>query len=354
VSRKRPSVVRLIVFLFPILFVYVTQTCFAQAPIIGIVEIYGARKIPVAEIRRVANATAGGRLPASKAIVEDKLQGIEGIETASLEAACCESGKIILYIGVLEAGGPSVNFHDYPTDSPDLPEAVSAAYAHFLQEVNEATRAGATAEDLTQGHSLLSFPAARDAQTAFIPVANEYAMQLRDILRRSAEADHRAMVAYVLGYHADKKEVLNDLDYALHDPDSTVRSNAARALAAIAVYAKLNPSAGVVVQPSGFVELLNSAVWTDRNNAAIALVTLTESRDADLLKQIREAALPSLVEMAKWKHAPHALSAYILLGRSAGIKEDELQAAWAKGDREGVIARATSSGRKSNPPGSLK
>jgi hypothetical protein len=287
-------------------------------------------------------------------MVEDKLRGIDGIEDASLEAACCEAGKIILYIGVRETGAPPLTIHENPTDSPDLPEAVSSAYAHFLQEVNEATRAKATEEDLTHGHSLLAFPAAREAQTAFIPLANEYAMQLRDILRRSAEADHRAMAAYVLGYHADKKEVLDDLDYALHDPDPTVRSNAARALAAIAFYAERNPTSGVRVQPASFVELLNSAVWTDRNNAGIALVTLTESRDPQLLKQIRESALPSLVEMAKWKHAPHALSAYILLGRSAGIQEDELQTAWSNGERDRIISRATSSNTKSDPPGNPK
>jgi hypothetical protein len=347
VSRTRPSVVRLIGFLLPLL-------SLAQTPTVGIIEIYGARKIPVAEIRRVANATAGGRLPASKPIVEDKLRGIEGIEDASLEAACCEAGKIILYIGVLEAGTPAIAFHEQPTDSPDLPEAISAAYARFLEQVNEATRARATDEDLTQGYSLLSFPAAREAQTAFIPLANEYADQLRDILRRSAEADHRAMAAYVLGYHAQKKEVLEDLDYALHDPDATVRSNAARALAAIAFYAQHNPSSGINIQPSSFIELLNSAVWTDRNNAAIALATLTESRTPELLKQLRATALPSIVEMAKWKHEPHALSAYILLGRTAGIDENELQAAWSKGERERIIARATSSGTKSGQPGSPK
>ena len=142
-------------------------------------------------------------------MVEDKLRGIAGIEDASLEAACCEAGKIILYIGVREAGVPSITLHESPTDSPDLPEAVSAAYARFLQQVNEATRAQATDEDLTQGHSLLAFPAAREAQTAFVPLADEYAMPLRDILRRSAEAEHRAMAAYVLGYHSDKKEVVD-------------------------------------------------------------------------------------------------------------------------------------------------
>jgi hypothetical protein len=87
--------------------------------------------------------------------------------------------------------------------------------------------------------------------------------------------------------------------------------------------------------------MLNSAVWTDRNNAAVALVSMTESRPQDVLAMIRKQALPALVEMARWKHLPHALPAFILLGRTAEIPETELQAAWAKGERERIIARAS-------------
>jgi hypothetical protein len=64
------------------------------------------------------------------------------------------------------------------------------------------------------------------------------------------------------------------------------------------------------------------------------------------LRQLRERTLPSLIEMARWKHLPHALPAYILLGRTAGIPEKELQDSWAKGERERVIAFASSSKMK--------
>jgi len=46
---------------------------------------------------------------------------------------------------------------------------------------------------------------------------------------------------------------------------------------------------------------------------------------------------PALTEMARWKHLPHALPAFILLGRMAGRSESEIQAAWAKGEREIVL-----------------
>jgi len=326
--------VRLVLFLLPVL-------CLAQVPTIGVVEVFGTRKIAPDDIRRIVGVAPGARLPSSKGAVEDRLQAIKGVDSASLEGACCENGKVILYIGIHEEGGPPLSFRDYPTESPDMPEPVSKAYSKFLDRVQEAGKAGEGTEDLTAGHSLLANPAARQAQMDFIPLANTHAAELRDILRRSSDSDHRAIAAYVLGYSPDKKAALEDLAYALHDPDATVRSNALRAIAAIAVYAVKNPSAELRVQPSWFVELLNSPVFTDRNNAAIALVTLTESRDPGVLEEIRTGALLSIVEMARWKHLPHALPAYILLGRTAANKENELQDAWSKGERDRIIATAT-------------
>ena len=58
------------------------------------------------------------------------------------------------------------------------------------------------------------------------------------------------------------------------------------------------------------------------------------------LAHLRERALPALIEMARWKHLAHALPAFILLGRMAGLPETEIQEAWKSGDRERVIARA--------------
>jgi tape measure domain-containing protein len=270
---------------------------------------------------------------------------MDGVDGASLEATCCDSGNVILYVGIHETGQPSVEFHDYPADGIDMPEAVSQAYTRFLEQAREAGRAGGT-EDLTQGHSLLSNPAAREAQMAFIPLAKEYGPQLHDILYKSSDEDHRAIAAYVLGYSADKKTVLMDLAHGMRDPDPTVRANAARAVAAIAVYAEQNPDAGILIDPPWFIELLNSPVWTDRNNAAVGLVTLTESRQPAILSQLRQQALSSVLEMARWKHLPHALPAYILLGRTAGIPEAELQSAWSKGERDRIIAKAAAASSK--------
>ena len=141
-------------------------------------------------------------------------------------------------------------------------------------------------------------------------------------------------------------KVLDDLFFAIRDPDDTVRSNAIRALGAISVKAKLDPDSGLKIPPTWFIEMLNSVVWTDRNYAAASLTTLTDSRDPATLDQIRERALPSLIEMAKWKHLEHALPGYILLGRVAGIPENELQDAWKDGNRDQMIDRALAAIKK--------
>ena len=108
-------------------------------------------------------------MPPSKGAVEDRLQAIKGVESASLEAACCEDGKVILYIGIHEEGGPPLAFRDYPTESPDMPEAISKAYSQFLDRVQEAGKAGEGSEDLTAGHSLMANPGGTSGADGFYP-----------------------------------------------------------------------------------------------------------------------------------------------------------------------------------------
>ena len=56
--------------------------------------------------------------------------------------------------------------------------------------------------------------------------------------------------------------------------------------------------------------------------------------------------VPALAEMSRWKTLEHALPAFILTGRVAGLSEQQIQDAWTRGDRESVIAAAT--GKKKN------
>ncbi len=320
----------------------------AQGPDIGTINFYGLREVSESEVRAVLGATEGGKLPRSKADTEEAIEDLPGIVRARLEAVCCDDGKAILYVGIEERGAPHFSLRDPPSDPVLLPEEIHETYVRFLAAVGEAVRQNDTEEDLTQGHSLMRNPACRGHQERFLEQAEKHLDLLRDVLRNSADEEHRAIAAYVLGYAPDKKAVVDDLLYALRDPDGTVRDNAMRALAAIEVLARLKPTLGIKIPPTWFVEMLNSIIWTDRTTAAVNLVNLTEDRDPATLAQIRERALEALIDMARWTHLPHALPAYILLGRVLGMQEKAIQEAWSNGKHLEVVeqARQLAAGKK--------
>ena len=232
-------------------------------------------------------------------------------------------------------------FRSAPDDpvrlSPDVVEAGEA----FMRALMDAVRRGDAGEDDSKGHSLMHDPTARAVQEQFIAYAARDLNQLRDVVRRSGEATHRALAAQILGYASDKRAVVDDLVYGMRDPSESVRNNAMRALAVIAEFAGGSPDRGVRVPYEPFVDLLSSPFWTDRNKASFALEELSTKRDPQLLQTLRAQALPALVEMARWKSDGHAGAAFFLLGRIGGLSEDEIRAAWERRDREAVIRAAS-------------
>lgn len=312
----------------------------AQAPAVGDINFYGLRKITPERILATVNLKAGSPLPPSKGEMEEAIANVPGVLLARVEAVCCEGPRAIVFIGVEEKGSPHAAFRSDPAGEGTLPPELVDSYQRFLGAVARAASEGNAAEDLTAGHSLMSDPAARAVQSEFVSFAETHLPLLRDVLRSAAEPEQRAIAAAVIDYAPRKQDIVNDLQYALQDPDESVRANAARSLKAIAVLAAKQPSLGLKISPTWFVELLNSVVLSDRVEAAGALVTLTDRGEASVLQLIRERALPSLEEMARWKTPRYALPPYLLLGRVAGLPEDEIQQSWEKGDRETVISKA--------------
>ncbi len=323
----------------------------AQSPSVGVIDFYGLRKVTVPQIRAVLSVKEGDPLPKSKGDVEESLESVRNVVRARLEAVCCQDGQAILYVGVEERGAPHFDYNPAPAGDARVPAEVHAVYALFLAAVNRAARQSDTTENLAEGHSLLSDPAAREQQLRFVPLAEKHFSILKDVLKNSSDEEHRAMAAYVLGYTRNKRAVVSDLQVALRDPDDTVRNNAMRALGAIAVVAARQPAdtepeQRIVVQPTWFVEMLDSLIWTDRETALNVLVTLTERRDPYVIDHLRERALPSLAEMARWKHLAHALPAFILVGRVGGLSENEIETAWSGNGREDLIKQVLQPGRK--------
>ncbi len=320
----------------------------ADGPRVGDVEFYGLHKLSDQKLLHVLHLAPGDPLPPSKGDLEDELEKVPGVVLAHVEAACCEDGKTTLFIGIEEKGAPHLAFHSAPDGDALLPGDMVEVYRQFLDAVRDAAHRGSTAEDLTSGHSLMADSHVRLLQFQFADFAGAHLDLVRNVLRGSDDAEQRAMAATIIGYAPDKKEVLNDLEDAMQDPDEAVRANALRALNAIAVLARLQPGAGIRVPATWLVEMLNSIVLSDRTRATDALVSLTE-QDRAALDQVRARALDSVVEMAQWKNLRYALPSFILAGRLAGMNEQEIQKAWTSGDRQTVIALALGSKPKKKP-----
>jgi hypothetical protein len=313
----------------------------AQTPKTGDINFYGLRKLTPEKVLRTLELKSGDPLPASKGDFEDRLELIPGVAAARVEAVCCEGADAILFIGIEERGSPHFDTRQPPAGTASLPEEVMAAYREYMGAVERAAQLGNAAEDLTAGESHIADIPARLFEDRLSGLAADQIEVLRDVLRNGAEPDERAVAAAVIGYTPKKAEAIRDLQYALQDAEPAVRANAVRAMRAIAVLAQQRPELGLRIEPTWMVEMLNSIVLGDRQQAALALLTLTEKRDAATLELIRTRALPALVDMARWKTLRYALPAFLLVGRTAGVSEKEMMDQWRQGDRDTVIEKAT-------------
>jgi hypothetical protein len=310
-------------------------------PPIGLVEFYGLRHVEEAPLRHALGLRVGDPLPESAEDIVTRLERVPGVAEARLEGVCCNDGRMVVFVGIREAGGESLTFFPPPDGAARLPEDVLKAGADFERALMAAVMRGNADEDRSHGHSLMHDPAARAIQERFPQFANRDLSLLRTVLHTSSEPRHRALAAQVIAYASDKRAVVDDLRRAMRDPEPEVRNNATRALALFADFAREHPASGLSVPPAPFVDLLNSIVWTDRNKASAALLALTERRDAALLAELRQRALSSLIEMARWKSPGHARMPFVVLGRVAGMPEEDIEAAWERRDPDALVRAAT-------------
>jgi hypothetical protein len=316
----------------------------AQAPRIHDINYYGLHKVTAEKIQSVTGLTKGGTITASKGDLEDKIDKISGVVLVRVEALCCEGAAVDLFIGIEEKGAPHPVFHSAPEGTAALPQEILDTYAKFLAAVERAAARGNSTEDLTAGYSMMDDPEARAFQPRFVTFAADHFDWLRDVLRNSADAGQRAVAAAIVGYGADKQQAAGELQYAIGDPDGSVRSNAMRALAAIAVYGGARPDSHIRIAPTWLVEMLHSIVLEDRLEAARTLVVLTDAPNPGALDLVRERGLDALREMARWTALRYALPPFLLLGRVAGLADKEIHARWESGDRSAVIEKALALG----------
>ena len=312
-------------------------------PRVGLIEVYGAHRVSEQKIRNALGAKIGDPLP-SREEVEARVAKVPGVLYSHVEAACCNERKMILYVGIEERGEPHVQYHDTPSGSVALPPALIDGYRKLLEDAAASIRGRNADQDLTNGFSLMADPDSRELQLSFLPAVEKNLALVDQVVRQAGDSEQRAAAAYLLQYGPrgprTNKTIVNGLQYALRDSDDDVRANAVRALQAVAIGAKLHPDQQIQIQPTWFIELMNSIVWTDRRNATLALVDLTEDRDPATLQLLRERALPAVIEMAHWHDLEHALPAFILAGRIAGLDEQKIKATWVAEDRDAILKQA--------------
>jgi hypothetical protein len=317
-----------------------------QLPI-GIIDFYGLQQVSADDVRRVLTFKEGdtialeGERPAILSDSEKRITALPGVERATIELVCCDEGRAIVFVGIQEEGAPVLRFRPAATGAARLPADVVEAGDQLSTALMAAVQRGDAGEDDSQGHALAHDPATRRVQERFIGYAARDLPLLREVLRESADAAHRALAAQVLGYAADKQSVVGDLVQAMTDPSEDVRNNAMRALMVFAASSTGEGRPPLRVPHAPFVSLLHSPVWTDRNKASGALLALSASRDPDLLAMLRARAIGPLAEMARWKSAGHAFAAFMILGRIAGGSDEATQTAWDNGERERIIAAAS-------------
>ena len=314
---------------------------------IGIIDFYGLRQVTESEARRVLTikegdtiSVAGDERPSVLTESERRLSTLPGVRRAHTELVCCDAGRSIIYVGIEEKGAAKLHFRQEPKEPVRLRTDIVQAGEEFSEALWAAVKRDSATEDDSQGHALSQDPAMRAVEERFLVYAARELKGLRRVLRDSSDAKHRALAAQILGYAANKQQVVGDLAYAMSDPSETVRNNAMRALAVFANTAQSSSRTKLRVPYEPFISLLNSPIWTDRNKASLALVSLTAHRDPQLLEKLRREAIAPLVEMARWKSEGHAMPAFLILGRIAGQSDEAAQAQWSRGDRESVITGA--------------
>ena len=280
----------------------------SQIPVVGEINFYGLHRVTPERILGALKLKSGDPLPPSKGDMEDTISNVPGVVRARVEAVCCQGESAVLFMGVEERGAAHPAFRSDPSGAATLPDPIAELYTRFPA----------------------SEPDLRDYAAGHLEV-------LREVVRTASAPEQRAMAAAMLAYVPAKPSVTSDLQYALQDPDESVRANAARSLGSLA---ESDSALQSKIAATWLVELLNSIVLSDRLESVKALLTLTESGNPAALQQLRERALPSLAEMARWNTPRYALTAYLLLGRVAGVPEKQVHDSWEKGDRETIIRKA--------------
>lgn len=310
---------------------------------IGSIDFFGTANVDVATIQAALPIHPGDQLTEQQLSTgQGKAQLLVtrtlGHKATDVKMVCCDtSGGWMLYVGLGGSNTTPIKILPSPTGQTCLPEPALELYRQVVAAYKRALEKGNNGEDDSQGFALSSDPETRKIQLQIraYALANEQTVQ--QALQSCEKREDRVAAATILGYATHSKEQIAALVQATRDPNVATRNNSVRALA---VMASANPDAAIEIPAAPFIDMLNSGEWTDRNKSGSLLEKLTRKRDPNLLRLIQASAMPSLIEMSRWKNPAHAVYYRMILGRIAGIPEDQLQKLVKSGKVEEIIQAA--------------
>lgn len=310
---------------------------------IGEIEFFGTNGLDTGQIRASMPSVVGREVSRVevdqiKASIRETVRQATGHLPTDVALVCCDArGMATIYIGLAnQTAGSSFQYKPAPTVSIRLPDRVVRLYEESMELDVEAVQKNAV-EDRSKGYALSLYPPLRAKQLALREYALKYETLLHRVVLRSANSKQRAMAAHILGYARQTRPQILTLVSASSDPNEGVRNNAVRALG---ILARASGEIAKSIPANSFIDMLNSGTWTDRNKGNRLLAVLSAKRDPRLLNQLRVRALASLIEMARWRDRLHADDARMILGRVAGLPEDQMMKLVAAGEVEQIVSAA--------------
>jgi len=310
---------------------------------IGTIEFFGTSGINVQSVRSVLpvheqDALTEDQMPAVRNRITKAIESVVGHPPTDVSFVCCnDQQSLMIYVGLGGSNTVIPTLFPEPNGSTCLPRRAVALYDQAMDAVAHASEKNNTGEDDSRGYALAYDPGLRAQQLAMHRYALTHAQIIELALRNCRQPEHRRAAAEILGYATKSETQIRDLVHASHDADEGVRNNAVRALW---VLATSSAKVASEISANGFIEMLNSGVWEDRNKAGMLLMTLTRTRPASLLRRLRSEALQSLIEMARWRDASHSYSYKTILGRIAGFDDAHVEQLIQNGKVDEIVSAA--------------
>jgi hypothetical protein len=318
-------------------------------PRVRLIDFYGYGGLDLDKVRAAMPAHEGETLPSYEVLeelrgrIKEAVRRVTGRPATEVSFVSPGRDDFLIYVGLSGDSVKNFPYNPAPKGSARLSAGALEVFRQVDEAFDRAMQRGASGEDDTKGYMLSSNdPELRAKQLAMHEYAARHEGEIRRVLRESADASQRRMAAQMLGYVNQSARQIADLVRASHDPDEDVRNNATRALGALA---RSDPKVAARIPAEGFVEMLSSGIWSDRNKAGGLLLALSQWRAPKLLAELRAHALDSLIEMARWRDGGHANPARMMLGRMAGMEEERLQKLAFDNGQVDVIIEAARRGR---------